>query len=58
MSSAKKEKIKFALCLHISRFDFSLFYRAKPVNEMKRQRNRVHCGLPDKKDFWNSHGGQ
>ena len=40
MSSAKKDKTKFVLCLHISRFGFVLFYRAKPVTEMERQRNR------------------
>ena len=39
MSSAKKDKTKFVLCLHISRFGFVLFYRAKPVTEMERQRN-------------------
>ena len=33
MSSAKKDKTKFVLCLHISRFGFVLFYRAKPVTE-------------------------
>ena len=40
MSSAKKGENKFALCLHISKFDFDLFHRAKPVTEMERQRNR------------------
>ena len=36
MSSAKKDKNKLALCSHISKFDFALFYRAKPVSEMQR----------------------
>lgn len=40
MSHAKKDESEFALCSHISKFDFDLFYRAKPVTEMERQRNR------------------
>lgn len=45
MSSAKKDKTKFVLCLHISRFGFVLFYRAKPVTEMERSGIEVHCGI-------------
>lgn len=44
MSSAKKGESKFVLCLHISKFAFDLFYRAKPVSEMERSGIERHCG--------------
>lgn len=31
MSSAKYDKCNFSLCLHIRKFAFAVFYRAKPV---------------------------
>lgn len=44
MSHAKKGESEFALCLHISKFDFGLFHRAKPVTEMERSGIEVHGG--------------
>lgn len=45
MSSAKKGKSRFVLCLHISKSAFALFYRAKPVSEMQRSGIELHCGV-------------
>lgn len=47
MSSAKKAEGKFVLCLHISKFTFGFFHRAKPVTEVQRSGTEVHCGLAD-----------
>ena len=48
MSSAKKSKSGFALCSHISKFDFTLFHRAKPVSDTACPASsdmELHCGL-------------
>ena len=44
MSHVKKGESEFALCLYISKFDFGLFHRAKPVTEVERSGTEVHCG--------------
>ena len=40
MSSAKSGIKIFSLCSHIRKYLSDTFYRAKPVTEMERQRNR------------------
>ena len=45
MSSAKKSRSKFSLCLHKRKFVFVLFHRAKPVSEMERSGIELHCGV-------------
>ncbi len=36
MSSAKKDEDKFSSCLHVRKFVFAFFHRAKPVSEKER----------------------
>lgn len=36
MSSAKKVEDKFSSCLHVRKFVFDFFHRAKPVSEKER----------------------
>ncbi len=37
MSTAEKDKHKFSSCLHVRKFMFDFFHRAKPVNEENRR---------------------
>lgn len=36
MSSAKKDEYRFSSCLHVRKFVFGFFHRAKPVSSKNR----------------------